>query len=109
MIARFEYPRLTLDPRLMLYTCSVTSRPIPTGSMPSAARPTTARRWRSAAPRGMRPLAAHCHLGLGTVSRRIGKREQAQEHLITAATMFREMGRRLWLDQAETEMREPGG
>ena len=33
--------------RPMRCTCSATSRPIPTGSTPSAARPTTARRWRS--------------------------------------------------------------
>ena len=50
---------------------------------------------------GMRPLVAHCHLGLGTLHRRAGKREQASEHLATATTMYREMGMRLWLDQAE--------
>ena len=27
----------------------------------------------------MRPLVAHCHLGLGKLYRRTGKREQAQE------------------------------
>ena len=61
-----------------------------------------------AEPRGMRPLVAHCHLGLGTLSRRIGKREQAQEHLTAAATMYREMDMRFWLEKAETEMKEPG-
>ena len=30
-----------------------------------------------AEPRGMRPLVAHCHLGLGKLYRRTGKREQA--------------------------------
>src|SRR5207245_2086468 len=40
-----------------------------------------------AEPRGMRPLVAHCHLGLGKLYRRTGKREQAQEHLTTATTM----------------------
>ena len=55
---------------------------------------------------GMRPLIAHCHLGLGKLSRRTGKREQAQEHLTTATTMYREMGMTYWLEQAETEMRE---
>ena len=54
-------------------------------------------------PRGMRPLVAHCHLGLGTLSRRIGKREQAHEHLATAATMYREMDMLFWLEKAETE------
>src|SRR5262245_22151697 len=30
------------------------------------------------------------------------------EHLTSAATMRREMGMRYWLEQAETEMRQPG-
>ena len=62
-----------------------------------------------AEPRGMRPLVAHCHLGLGKLYWRSGKREQAQEHLTTAATMYRGMDMRFWLEKAETEMREPGG
>ena len=53
---------------------------------------------------GMRPLAAHCHLGLGKLYRRVGKREQAQEHLTTATTMYREMGMGFWLEKAEAEM-----
>jgi tetratricopeptide (TPR) repeat protein len=61
-----------------------------------------------AEPRGMRPLIAHCHLGLGTLSRRIGNREQAHEHLSTAARMYREMDMRFWLEKVEIEMREPG-
>jgi hypothetical protein len=32
----------------------------------------------------LRPLVAHCHLGLGRLYRRTGKPEQAQEHLTTA-------------------------
>ena len=55
---------------------------------------------------GMRPLVAHCHLGLGKLYRRTGDREQAQEHLTTATTMYREMDMRFWLEQAEAEMRE---
>jgi tetratricopeptide (TPR) repeat protein len=53
---------------------------------------------------GMRPLAAHCHLGLGKLYRHIGKREPAQEHLTTAATMYREMGMGFWLEKANAEM-----
>jgi predicted ATPase/class 3 adenylate cyclase len=53
---------------------------------------------------GMRPLAAHCHLGLGKLYRRVGKRELAQEHLTTATTMYRGMDMRFWLEQAEAEM-----
>jgi hypothetical protein len=36
----------------------------------------------------------------------LGKREQAREHLASAATMYREMDMRFWLEQAEGEMRE---
>ena len=54
----------------------------------------------------MRPLVAHCHLGLGKLYRRTGKREQAQEHLTTATTMYREMGMTFWLEKAEAEMQE---
>jgi tetratricopeptide (TPR) repeat protein len=57
-----------------------------------------------AEPRGMRPLVAHCHLGLGKLYRRTGKREQDREHLTTAATMYREMDMRFWLEQAEAIM-----
>jgi tetratricopeptide (TPR) repeat protein len=56
---------------------------------------------------GMRPLLAHCHLGLGTRYRRTGKSEPAREHLTTAATMYRAMGMGFWLEQVETEMRWP--
>jgi tetratricopeptide (TPR) repeat protein len=53
---------------------------------------------------GMRPLVAHCHLGLGKLYRRMEDRAKAQEHLGTAATMYREMGMTLWREQAETEL-----
>ena len=56
---------------------------------------------------GMRPLVAHCHLGLGKLHRRTGKREQAQEDLTTATTMYREMGMTYWLEQAEAATKEP--
>ena len=41
-----------------------------------------------AEPRGMRPLIAHCHLGLSKTHRYSGKCEQVQEHLAIATTMF---------------------
>ena len=53
---------------------------------------------------GMRPLVAHCHLGLGKLYRRTGQSEEAQEHLTTATTMYREMGMTYWLEKAETEL-----
>jgi hypothetical protein len=53
----------------------------------------------------MRPLIAHCHLGLGKLYRRTGQREQAHEHLTIATTLYREMDMQFWLEQAETEMK----
>ncbi len=55
---------------------------------------------------GMRPLVAYCHLRLGKLYARTGTRAQAQEHLTTATSMYREMDMRFWLEHAETEMRE---
>jgi tetratricopeptide (TPR) repeat protein len=60
-----------------------------------------------AEPRGMRPLVAHCHLGLGKLYRRIGEREQARDHLTTATTMYREMDMGFWLEQAEAASYTP--
>jgi hypothetical protein len=58
-----------------------------------------------AEPRGMRPLVAHCHRGLGALYRRAGKRGQADEHLTTARTMYRALDMRSWLDEVEAESR----
>jgi tetratricopeptide (TPR) repeat protein len=58
---------------------------------------------------GMRPLVAHCHFGLGKLYRRTDKREQAQEHLATATTMYREMGMTYWLEKAQAWVTEQGG
>jgi Tetratricopeptide repeat len=57
---------------------------------------------------GMRPLVAHCHLGLCKLYRQTGNREQARELLTKAITMYREMSMQSWLQKAETEMRELG-
>jgi hypothetical protein len=48
----------------------------------------------------MRPLVAHCHLGLGTLYRQTGDNAKAQ-HLTTATTMYREMDMGFWLEQAK--------
>jgi hypothetical protein len=53
----------------------------------------------------MRPLVAHCHLGLGKPYRRAGKPQDAQDHLSTATTMYGEMDMGFWLRQAEAELR----
>jgi tetratricopeptide (TPR) repeat protein len=55
---------------------------------------------------GLRPLLAHCHLGLGVLYRRSGNRQDSREHLTMAATMLGEMDMRFWQEQAEAEMRE---
>ena len=62
-----------------------------------------------AEPRGMRPLVAHCHLGLGKLYQRTGQREQGRDHLIIATTMYREMRMAYWLEQAEAELGPPQG
>ena len=51
----------------------------------------------------MRPLVAHCHLGLGQWHRRAGDRAKAQEHMAIARTLYREMDVTLWLAQVEAE------
>ena len=53
---------------------------------------------------GMRPSAAHCHLGLGQLYRRTGPRAKAEEHLTIATTMYREMGMTFWLKKAAAEL-----
>jgi DNA-binding NtrC family response regulator/tetratricopeptide (TPR) repeat protein len=58
-----------------------------------------------AEPRGMRPVVAHCHLGLGKLCRRSSQLERAHEHLTTAVTMYREMDMRSYLEQAEAELK----
>jgi len=52
----------------------------------------------------MRPLVAHCRLGLAKLYRRMGKQDQARGHLAMATTMYREMDMRFWREQAEAEM-----
>jgi hypothetical protein len=61
-----------------------------------------------AEPRGMRPLVANCHFGLGKLYRRRGDPENAQKHLTIAAAIHREVGMTYWLEQAEAEHRQLG-
>ena len=55
---------------------------------------------------GMRPLLGRCHLALGGLHRRAGRRPTAEEHLALALGLFREMDMRLWLEQAQGELRQ---
>jgi hypothetical protein len=50
---------------------------------------------------GMRPLLAHCHLGLGTPYSKIGRREDARAELATAIEPYRSMDMTFCLPQAE--------
>src|SRR5688500_6122003 len=52
----------------------------------------------------MRPLQAHCHLGLGKLYCRIGRLEEARTELGIAVEMFRDMGMARWLPEAESEL-----
>jgi tetratricopeptide (TPR) repeat protein len=50
---------------------------------------------------GMRPLLAHCHLGLGILYNRIGRPEQARAELAAAIELYRAMEMTFWLERAE--------
>jgi tetratricopeptide (TPR) repeat protein len=58
---------------------------------------------------GMRPLAAHCHLGLGTLYARTGRREQARVELSAAIALYRAMNMTFWLSRAEAALAPSGG
>ena len=57
----------------------------------------------------MRPLQAHCHLGLGTIYAKTVMREQARAELATAIELYRAMEMTFWLPQAETELAQVEG
>jgi tetratricopeptide (TPR) repeat protein len=56
----------------------------------------------------MRPLVAHCHVGLGKLYRHAGNNEKAKTHLVNGVAMMREMKMGLWLERAEAELKELG-
>jgi tetratricopeptide (TPR) repeat protein len=56
---------------------------------------------------GMRPEGAHCHLELGKLYGRTGQRQDTQEHIRLATTMYREMGMNFWLEKAEVAKAAP--
>jgi tetratricopeptide (TPR) repeat protein len=51
---------------------------------------------------GMRPLLAHCQLGLGTLYTKVGRLAQARAALSTAIELFHVMEMTFWLPRAET-------
>jgi class 3 adenylate cyclase/tetratricopeptide (TPR) repeat protein len=52
----------------------------------------------------MRPLVAHCKLGLGTLHRKLGRRDEARAELQTAAEMCRVMDMTFWVERAEAQI-----
>ena len=49
----------------------------------------------------MRPLVAHCHLGLGRLHAGSGDGARAPQHISAATAMFRELDMPFWLSRAE--------
>jgi tetratricopeptide (TPR) repeat protein len=58
---------------------------------------------------GMRPLMAHCHLGLGTLYADLGWREQARSKLSAAIEMYHSMEMTFWQPQAEAALAQVEG
>jgi Flp pilus assembly protein TadD len=56
----------------------------------------------------MRPLMAHCHLGLGKLYLKTGRQEQARAELSTAIELYRAMDMTFWLNQAEAMLARTG-
>jgi len=54
----------------------------------------------------LRPNAARCHLGLGALYARTGRREQSREHFETALALFREMDMPYWIEKAARARKE---
>jgi tetratricopeptide (TPR) repeat protein len=57
---------------------------------------------------GMRPLQAHCHLGLGTLHATTGQWQQAHAALSTALALYRAMNMTFWVPQMEAALAQIG-
>lgn len=53
---------------------------------------------------GMRPLQAHCYLGLGKLYRRMGQPAEARAELATAVGLLRAMEMNFWLPEVEAAL-----
>ena len=53
---------------------------------------------------GMRPLAAHCHFGLGALHAKMGQFEQARVDLSKAIDLYRAMEMTFWVLRAEATL-----
>ena len=57
----------------------------------------------------MRPLMAHCHLGLGMLYAQSDQREHVRAELSTAIEMYRAMAMTFWLPQTEVALAQVEG
>jgi tetratricopeptide (TPR) repeat protein len=53
---------------------------------------------------GMRPLVAHCRLGLGTLYAKTEQREQAHTELVASIELYNALDMTFWLPQAEAAL-----
>jgi tetratricopeptide (TPR) repeat protein len=58
---------------------------------------------------GMRPLVAHCHLGLGRLYGQTGRGEEARAALTAAIDLYHAMDMTFWLPQAEATLAQVEG
>lgn len=49
----------------------------------------------------MRPLVAHCHVGMGQLQQRMGRQSEAKAELLQATELYRQMDMQFYLRQAE--------
>jgi len=56
----------------------------------------------------MRPLLAHCHLGLGALYGQSNRLVQARAELAAASALFRSLQMMFWLTHAEAELAKAG-
>ena len=57
----------------------------------------------------MRPLQAHCHLGLGTLYANTERPEMTRTELAAAIALYRSMDMTFWLPQAESTLARMDG
>src|SRR5262249_46115133 len=57
----------------------------------------------------MRPLLAHCHLGLGSLYAKTGRPEPARAELTAAIALYHAMGMTFWLPEAEAALAQVSG
>jgi tetratricopeptide (TPR) repeat protein len=58
---------------------------------------------------GMRPLVAHCHVGLGKLYATVGRRAEAGAELTVARGLYQTMEMTYWLPQAEVALAPASG